>query len=297
MREFEQQYDKLKQLVETALQDIIKEPETMWPDPGIPRQLALSMRYSLLAGGKRLRPVILLAAYQANREDVEAALPFALAVEMIHTYSLIHDDLPAMDDDDLRRGKPTNHKVYGEAMAILAGDALLTMAFELMSSSTLGQALQAIHIIASRAGATGMIAGQTADLLSANQDAGKKMVHYIHQHKTADLIIAPMLAGLTLAGADDRQKQAGLDYASNLGLAFQITDDLLDITGNPEMTGKQGRRDAALGKLTWPGVAGLQQAQEDAQAAIDRAVAAAEHLGKSSAFFRSLALSVTERVK
>ena len=297
MREFEQQYDKLKQLVETALQDIIKEPETMWPDPGIPRQLALSMRYSLLAGGKRLRPVILLAAYQANREDVEAALPFALAVEMIHTYSLIHDDLPAMDDDDLRRGKPTNHKVYGEAMAILAGDALLTMAFELMSSSTLDRALQTIHIIASRAGASGMIAGQTADLMSVNQDTGQDMVRYIHQHKTADLLIAPMLSGLTLAGATELQLRFGLAYASSLGLAFQITDDLLDITGDPEITGKQGQRDLAMGKLTWPGVVGTEQARKDACAAVDRAVAAADHLGSSSAFFKSLALSLPERVK
>ena len=297
MREFEQQYEALKQLVETALQDIIQVPDDMWPAEGIPRQLALSMRYSLLAGGKRLRPVILLAAYQSVREDVEAALPFALAVEMIHTYSLIHDDLPAMDDDDLRRGKPTNHKVYGEAMAILAGDALLTMAFELMSSSNLDQALQAIHIIASRAGASGMIAGQTGDLMSVNQDTGQEMVRYIHQHKTADLLIAPMLSGLTLAGATAEQLRFGLAYASSLGLAFQITDDLLDITGDPEITGKEGQRDLALGKLTWPGVVGIEQARKDAFSAVDRAVAAADHLGSNSAFFKSLALSLPERVK
>ena len=196
MSDFQSQYSDLQNRVEQALQAAVPLPLADWPSAGVPTQLAQAMRYSLLAGGKRLRPVLLLAAYGSLHDDLTPALPFAVAVECIHTYSLVHDDLPAMDDDDLRRGKPTNHKVFGEAMAILAGDALLNLAFELMSESKLPRAMDVIKIIASRSGAAGMIAGQTADILMSNQPADQDMVRYIHQHKTADLITAPVLAAL-----------------------------------------------------------------------------------------------------
>ncbi|HHT08050.1 MAG: polyprenyl synthetase family protein [Christensenellales bacterium] len=297
MSDFQSQYSDLQNRVEQALQAAVPLPLADWPSAGVPTQLAQAMRYSLLAGGKRLRPVLLLAAYGSLHDDLTPALPFAVAVECIHTYSLVHDDLPAMDDDDLRRGKPTNHKVFGEAMAILAGDALLNLAFELMSESKLPRAMDVIKIIASRSGAAGMIAGQTADILMSNQPADQDMVRYIHQHKTADLITAPVLAGLTLAQADEQQLHSGQIYAGNLGIAFQITDDLLDLQGDPVLTGKQGQRDAALGKLTWPAVVGVDQAQADAELAINTAVKAAENLGKNASFFQSLALSIPKRVR
>ncbi|NLX83562.1 MAG: polyprenyl synthetase family protein [Clostridiales bacterium] len=297
MSAFQTHYTALQELIEQALRKAVLEPDKDWPFSGIPKQLAQAMRYSLLAGGKRLRPVLLLAAYESLRVELEPALPFAVAVECIHTYSLVHDDLPSMDDDDLRRGQPTNHKVFGEAMAILAGDALLTLAFELMSTSKLPGALEAINIIASRAGSSGMIAGQTADILMSNQDAGEEMLRYIHQHKTADLITAPILAGLTLAQANSEQLQSGRVYATNLGLAFQITDDLLDLQGDPDVTGKLGQRDAALGKLTWPSVVGVAQAQMDVDAAITLALKAACGLGNNAPFFQALALSIPKRVR
>ena len=173
-------------------------PQEAWSLKEMPRRLAEAMRYSLLCGGKRIRPVLLLAAYQSNQDDLSPVLPFAAAVECIHTYSLIHDDLPAMDNDDMRRGQPTNHKVYGEALAILAGDALLTLAFELMASSKLPRALDAVRILASRAGANGMIAGQTLDMDQKVSGNTAGLVRYIHRRKTADLITAPVEMGFVL---------------------------------------------------------------------------------------------------
>ena len=199
----------------------------------IPATLRESMLYSLEAGGKRLRPVLLLAAYGLLHEDVTPALPYACALEMIHTYSLIHDDLPAMDNDTLRRGKPTNHVRFGEAVAILAGDGLLNAAFELMlreaaSAGSLA-GLRAAEIIARRAGVTGMIAGQTLDVTLEGTAPSLEKVSYIHAHKTADLLTAPLEAGLTLAGASDAALAAGREYGFHLGIAFQMVDDLLDL--------------------------------------------------------------------
>ena len=202
----------------------------------IPDRLLEAMRYSLEAGGKRLRPVMLLAACDMAGGDTAAALPFACAIEMIHTYSLIHDDLPAMDNDDLRRGKPTNHKVFGEDLAILAGDGLLNAAAELMARTALQikdfRGIRATEIIIRHAGVTGMIAGQTKDVLSEREKPREDLVAYIHSHKTADLLEAPMEAGLVLAGASEAQIRGGCEYGYHLGLAFQMTDDLLDVTGD-----------------------------------------------------------------
>lgn len=295
--DYQKQYQAYQDLAENALSAFFPPSDSAWPEGGPPAVLAEAMRYSLLGGGKRLRPVLLLAAYHSFGENPKDALPFAVAVEMIHTYSLIHDDLPAMDDDDFRRGKPTNHKAFGEAMAILSGDALLTFAFETMAGSKHPRALQAMAEIAARAGVSGMIAGQVADIRLSGQASEAGMVRYIHRHKTADLLTAPLLAGLILSGVDEPAIKAGRAYGEALGLAFQITDDLLDLQGDPEETGKAGGRDLALGKLTWPSVVGIAQAGLDARTEVQKAVEAAKNLGRNAGFFTQLALAVPERVK
>jgi Geranylgeranyl pyrophosphate synthase len=265
----------------------------------IPDSLAEAMRYSLEAGGKRLRPVMLLAACEMAGGDEETALPFACALEMIHTYSLIHDDLPAMDNDDLRRGKPTSHKVFGEALAILAGDGLLNAATELMARAALRmgdlRGIRALEIITRHAGVTGMIAGQTKDVLSEGLPPREDLVTYIHTHKTADLLEAPVEAGLALAGADERLIRAGHAFGLHLGLAFQMTDDLLDVTGDAAVMGKNTGMDAGQDKMTWVALRGVEGTAEDAAEQIELAVRALEDLPWEHAFFTNLALDVINR--
>lgn len=293
---FDQEQAAYILMIEQALRDALIEPEQDWPRDGIPRNLNTAMRYSLLAGGKRLRPTLLLAGCHLLLDDVSAALPFAAAVEMIHTYSLIHDDLPAMDNDDLRRGKPSNHKAFGEATAILAGDALLNLAYELMGRSAHPRALKALSAIASAAGSRGMIAGQAADMWMEGREADQDMLRYIHSHKTADLITAPVVAGLILAGADDRQLEQGRMYGCHLGLAFQIVDDLLDELGDETQMGKRLGKDHAVGKLTWPGLYGIEQARDEAARQIDMAVKAAGFFGARGEFLIALAQNSLKRV-
>ena len=293
---FEQDQAAYLLMIEDALSGSLLQPVQDWPREGIPRSLSSAMRYSLLAGGKRLRPTLLLAACHLLEDDLSAALPFAAAVELIHTYSLIHDDLPAMDNDDLRRGKPSNHKAFGEATAILAGDALLNLAYELMSQSAHPRALKALSAIASAAGSRGMIAGQAADMWMEGREANKDILSYIHSHKTADLITAPVVAGLILAGADDGQAEWGRTYGRHLGLAFQIVDDLLDELGDEAKMGKRLRKDHEAGKLTWPGLYGIEQAKEEAAYQIDIAVKAADSFGKRGEFLVSLAQNSLKRV-
>ena len=265
----------------------------------IPDRLLEAMRYSLLAGGKRLRPVMLLAACDMAGGDITAAMPFACALEMIHTYSLIHDDLPAMDNDDLRRGKPTNHKVFGEDLAILAGDGLLNAAAELMARTALRMAdargIHALEIIMRHAGVTGMIAGQTKDVLSEGDDPREDLVSYIHAHKTADLLEAPMEAGLALAGADEGQIRAAFEYGLHLGLAFQMTDDLLDVTGDAALLGKNTGMDAELNKLTWVALKGVEGTAKDAAEQVNLAEKALDNLPWNADFFRELARSTLTR--
>ena len=266
----------------------------------IPEQLFEAMDYSLCAGGKRLRPVLLLAACDTLGGDLAEALPFACALEMIHTYSLIHDDLPAMDDDAFRRGKPTNHKVYGEGVAILAGDGLLNMAYETMLSAPVtldrpAEAVAAMEEIARRAGVRGMIAGQALDVTLEGQPPRAEYVEYIHEHKTADLLTAPIVAGLKLAGATEEQLEAGRLYGLNLGLAFQITDDLLDLEGDVNLMGKEAGMDAQRGKMTWPAVFGAEQAREDAKRCVDKAIDALSCFGKKADKLRALAAGIIGR--
>ncbi len=270
-------------------------------DGTVPEPLRSAMRYSLLLPGKRLRPVLLLAAYNLLAEDWQTALPYATALEMIHTYSLIHDDLPALDNDALRRGKPTSHRVFGENIAILAGDGLYSLAMETMLADALQaqeptRAIAAMEEIARRAGVRGMIAGQTLDvkLEGAQPNAGR--VGYIHRHKTADLLTAPVVAGLTLAGADAVQRAAGETYGQQLGLAFQIVDDLLDLHGDVQTLGKQTGMDAQHGKMTWPTVFGEAESRAEARRCIDGAVEALGAFGEEASFLRSLALQTLTRV-
>ncbi|MBR0408825.1 MAG: polyprenyl synthetase family protein [Clostridia bacterium] len=267
------------------------------PMTGAPDKLREAMRYSLLNGGKRLRGCLLLAANDLGGGDAEAALPFAAALEMIHAYSLIHDDLPAMDNDTLRRGKPTNHVVYGEALAILAGDALLTHAVEVMASSGHPQAFAALGEIIRAAGVGGMLAGQTLDVMNEGAEPDIALVQEIHQGKTAALLTAPVTAGLILAGAEKALVEAGRAYGCHLGMAFQIVDDLLDLEGDPALMGKTLGKDVEEGKLTWPACVGVAQAKRDAKAHINQAVEALAPFGEKAPFLRALALSTLHRVQ
>lgn len=263
----------------------------------VPEPLASAMRYSLLAGGKRLRPVLLLAAYQLLHEDITPALPFAAALEMVHTYSLIHDDLPAMDNDDLRRGKPTCHRVYGEGMAVLAGDGLLSLAFETMAQSDHPRAFAALRELALRCGTRGMVAGQCADLRAEETGGDAETLRYIHLHKTADLLTAPVVMGLTLAGAEEGLLAAGREYGRNLGVAFQIIDDILDVTGSEAVLGKHTGKDAEENKCTWVSVYGLEQAREDAARYTQAAADSLTPWGEKANFLKTLALKALVRVQ
>lgn len=281
-------------LMQQGDEPVTQPQEGGWEADMPPQPLRSAMRYSLLLPGKRLRPVLLLAAYHLVRDDWEQALPFACAMEMIHTYSLIHDDLPAMDDDALRRGKPTNHRVFGEAVAILAGDGLLNLAYETMLSAPIAaerpeQALRAAGEIARRAGVCGMIAGQTADVTLEGHAPTAESVRYIHLHKTADLLTAPVVAGLMLAGATEAQLEAGRAYGRGIGLAFQIVDDLLDLEGDVSLLGKETGMDAQRGKQTWPAAFGVERSRQDAGKAIEQAAQALSPFGERGAYLRELA--------
>lgn len=268
----------------------------------LPHSLHTSMRYSVFAGGKRVRPILMLAACQAVGGDTEQAIPAACAMEMIHTYSLIHDDLPAMDDDDFRRGNPTNHKVFGEAIAILAGDALLTEAFKLLSSPCFAAdcapdaRLAVIHKIASCAGSHGMVGGQVVDMESEGKpDMDLPTVQYIHTHKTGALITASVVSGALLGGAD-RQKLAAITrYGEAAGLAFQIADDILDIEGTTEEIGKDAGSDQARGKATYPAVMGLAAAKEEARIMMEEAFSALEIFGEEADPLREIATYIVKR--
>ena len=286
-------YEEYRRMTEQALTPML---ESLGD---IPEKLLEAMCYSLEAGGKRLRPVMLLAACDMAGGDIGTALPFACALEMIHTYSLIHDDLPAMDNDDLRRGKPTNHKVFGEGIAVLAGDGLLNAAAELMARAALQiddkRGIRAMEMIMRHAGVTGMIAGQAADLSSEGETPRKDLLTYIHSHKTADLLEAPMQAGLALAGADEQTCRLGKDYGYHLGLAFQMTDDLLDVMGDAALMGKKTGADAEQNKMTWVTLRGTEGTKKDAAEQAELAIRAIDRLPWEHAFFTELARGTVSR--
>jgi geranylgeranyl diphosphate synthase type II len=257
-----------------------------------PKTIHEAMRYSIFAGGKRLRPVICLAAAEVLRGKIEAAIPLACAVECIHTYSLIHDDLPSMDNDDFRRGKPTSHKVYGEGIAILAGDALLTIAFEMVAGakpSARYSSAVLVRELAHASGSQALVAGQVADL----EGEGKKLklsdLQYIHENKTAALIASSIRLGAMSANATPKQLAGLTDFGRSLGLAFQVIDDILDVTQTTEKLGKSAGKDIAAQKATYPALLGLDKAKKEADRLTARARAALKPFGQDAAPLAAIA--------
>jgi len=302
--DFQSVYRRKVQAVNLALEQLLKEYRNC------PPTIHKAMKYSLMAGGKRLRPVLFLEAYeltcQCQHKEPETALvqPMACAVEMIHTYSLIHDDLPAMDNDDYRRGKLTNHKVFGEATAVLAGDGLLNLAYEVMLDHMPKDRvkspgyLKAMSVLAHSAGISGMIGGQVTDMQSENTDCDRPddtLLDYIHTHKTEALITGSLKAGALAADGDEFITNAVVSYGKAYGMAFQITDDILDVTGDPEILGKLPGSDEKQGKLTYPARFGLESSRKMAKQYVEQAVSTMNGLGPKGEFLRQLAFSVRNR--
>lgn len=293
-------YDEYKNLVDEHLLDFLPNVDN--------KSISLyeSMKYSLTAGGKRLRPVLLLAACEFAGGDIYEAMPYACAMEYIHTYSLIHDDLPAMDNDDLRRGLPTNHKVYGEALAILAGDGLLTSAFEAINKDMMlyfdepekmTRRIKAAYEIAKGAGCRGMVAGQVSDIEGENMQYSNEMLEYIHINKTGALIKSAVRAGLYL-GKPTGQMLTDLDkFSENLGLAYQIADDILDVVGNPEELGKATGSDQKKHKNTYTSINGMEASVNRLKELTDNAVDALAPYYDNAEFFRNLVLKLADRKK
>ena len=282
-------------LVEAALE------RALAPREGTPARLHEAMRYSVFSGGKRIRPILALAACEAALAAPTRALPFGCAVEMVHAYSLVHDDLPAMDDDQLRRGRPTVHVVYGEALAILAGDALLTEAFRVAAAGAPEAGIDPagtvalIAALASAAGRAGMVGGQVADLEAEGSAADPRLVESIHRRKTAALIAVAVEAG-AIAGAATGARRAALgEYGQALGLAFQVADDILDATAPTAVTGKRVGGDAARGKATYPAALGLDGARRAARELLARCHAATADLGAEAEPLRAIADFVVAR--
>ncbi len=282
-------------MVNSALENYLPQAETL------PATLHAAMRYSVFAGGKRIRPILMLAACEAVGGNTDNVLPAACAVELIHSYSLIHDDLPAMDDDNFRRGIPTNHKVYGEATAILAGDGLLTEAFILLSNSALNNSLapadlcEVIHILAKGAGSMGMVGGQVVDMEAEDKPVDLPTLEYIHTHKTGALILAAIEVGAIIGGATVEQRQALYDYGKNAGLAFQVADDILDIVADQAQLGKDIGSDQERGKATYPALLGLKGARQRATELRQNALNALNQLGDSARPLREIANYIVDR--
>ncbi len=263
-----------------------------------PSILREAMRYSLLAGGKRLRPILVLTTYEIfGKNDKEEIMPVAVAQEYIHTFTLIHDDLPALDNDDLRRGKPTNHKVYGEAMAILAGDALFIESFNLLLKSTLppDRLVSIMKIISREIGSDGVIGGQVMDIeAEKKRECNSEIVRYIHERKTASFIRTCIEIGAIAAGTRGKTFEKLSRAGGLMGLAFQITDDILDETSTPEELGKTPGKDRTSGKCTWVKVYGLKKAQEEARRLIDEAVSILDSI-KNSDILKEIAQFIVKR--
>ena len=289
--DFTSYLSKSKQLVEVALE------ESLGPEK--PEILREAMRYSLLAGGKRLRPILCLAACELAGGNSESALPTAVALEMIHTMSLIHDDLPSMDNDDLRRGMPTNHKVYGDAIAILAGDALLTRAFEMVSIRSTGvpsdRLLRVVGELSLAAGAPGLVGGQVVDLQSEGKEVDLETLEYIHLHKTGALLKACVTCGALIGGAKEDLLEALNTYARGIGLAFQIIDDILDLTSSSEILGKTAGKDLIADKTTYPKLLGLEASKTRADELVKKAKNALSPWSENAKPLLALADYITNR--
>jgi len=288
--------ERYRLLAEEGLERALP-PETDWPDT-----IHRAVRYSLFAGGKRIRPLLTLAAGDAAGGALDEVVPLACAVEMIHTYSLIHDDLPAMDNDDLRRGKPTSHKVFGEAIAILAGDALLTRAFHLLAelppdadAGRVTRRLRAIAVLGEAAGTTGLIGGQVEDLESERKAIDAAALERLHRAKTGALLGACVRGGALLGGADDALQGRLASYASAVGLAFQVVDDVLDATQSSEQLGKTAGKDQEADKATYVRIHGLERSREMARDLLASALDAVAPLGERGRTLSALARMIVDR--
>ncbi|MDD2443074.1 MAG: polyprenyl synthetase family protein [Desulfotomaculaceae bacterium] len=289
---FKEELEQKAAMVEDALNRYLPPPDTY------PPLIHQAMRYSVMGGGKRLRPALVMAGAETVGGSAVDVLPAACAIELIHAYSLVHDDLPAMDNDDYRRGKPTNHKVYGEAMALLAGDALLTLAFKLLAecpSSHPKDVVRVIHEIALGAGTLGLIGGQVVDTFSAGEEIDEKLLNYIHRNKTGAMYRLSVRSGAILAGAKEKELANLTEYAEHLGLAFQIKDDILDCEGDEKKLGKPVGSDIRNKKATYPSLFGMENSREKARVAINNAIAALRTFGSKADFMRALAKFVIER--
>jgi len=288
-------FNEMKTLVDNALDRHIPSNNTYPPD------IFNSMRYSLFAGGKRLRPILVIASAETVGGKRETVLPFACAIEMIHTYTLIHDDLPAIDNDDFRRGKPTNHKEFGEAIAILAGDALLTMAFQIMSDTRLmphtnpSVILRAINEVAYAVGVFGTIGGQIVDIQSTGKNLDIPTLEYIHTHKTGEMILSAVRAGAILSGCEEDELNALTHYAENIGLAFQVMDDILDVEGESEVMGKTAGSDERMKKVTYPAVFGLAESKKIAGRLIDNSIKSLEMFGDKAEVLKDVSEYIIAR--
>jgi len=281
-------------VVDDALKAVFPEPQ------GPSADVVRAMTYSLFAGGKRLRPILCIGGAEAVGAEGRTVLPFACSLELIHTYSLIHDDLPVMDNDDLRRGKPTNHKVFGEAVALLAGDGLLTEAFRLMAGTSgvdPRSLLRVIHLVGSAAGYKGMVGGQVVDIQSEGKPVDRALVDFIHSHKTGALIHASVTSGAILGQGTEEQVKAISFYGEKIGLAFQIADDILDVEGDSKTMGKGVGGDASKKKITFPAAVGLQKAKEIQSRLVEDAVGALKGFDEKADPLRSLAVYIIERKK
>jgi geranylgeranyl diphosphate synthase type II len=291
----EQYLDERKTLVDKALQ-------TFMPNPsGLASDVIRAMNYSLFAGGKRIRPILCIAGAEAVGGSADSVMPVACAIELIHTYSLIHDDLPVMDNDDLRRGKPTNHKVFGEAVALLAGDGLLTLAFNLMAGYGAEKEvekkalLRVIDLIASAAGYKGMVGGQVVDITYEGKEPDATVVEYIHRHKTAALIAASVTAGTILAGGNKDEEKSINRYGQQIGLAFQIADDILNIEGDRNVMGKGIGSDKERGKITYPSVFGTTESKTIQKELITNAIDSLKRFDTRAEPLRDLARYIINR--
>jgi len=288
---------KRKALVDSALEAFFSEPEGPISD------LMASMKYSLFADGKRLRPILCLAGAAAVGGTETDVLPVACALELIHTYSLIHDDLPVMDDDDLRRGQPSNHKVFGEAVALLSGDGLLTEAFNLMAEAKLtgsvspSALLKVIGLIARASGYRGMVGGQLVDIQSEGQSVDSSLVEFIHKHKTGALITASVKSGAILGNGNESQIQSITSYGEKIGLAFQISDDILDIEGNSIEMGKKAGADEQKGKITYPSSVGLSRSKKIQIQLVEAAIESLNIFDRAADPLRQIARYIVERKK
>ena len=289
--------DEKKKIVDAALEKYC--PKAM----EFPPTLHQAIRYSVFAGGKRIRPILSMAAFDAVGGKGDEILPFACALEMIHTYSLIHDDLPAIDDDDFRRGRPTCHKAFGEAMAILAGDALLTEAFQLMTNCSIQSTpaggeklmLDLVNKVAQAAGISGMVGGQVVDIESEGQDVDLATLQYIHTHKTGAMILASVQIGARLGGAEGEFLKPYTHYGERIGLAFQIADDILDVEGKPELLGKSTGADLSKRKVTYPALLGIEESKRRARELIDLAIDALSPIGEQAEPLREIAQFIIAR--